>query len=201
MSFIYSYINTHTLIYFFCSIVVKVHDHLETCQVPIAGDGKHFYDHLEFTDPDTLKFWGYDRSRFDYNAKNYGPPTMEAYARPKPPAGPPPPDSDDDDWVSGQASKSNALLRGKATAHQGQSTEQPERFTIRLSASSPGPPKQPSGPPPPKASRISTIMPPPPKALLMLKVQNIKHQVAIGPLTSPLTTVQLHNYMIMSMKT
>jgi hypothetical protein len=170
MSFIYSYINTHTLIYFFCSIVVKVHDHLESCQVPIAGDGKHFYDHLEFTDPDTLKFWGYDRSRFDYNAKNYGPPTMEAYARPKPPAGPPPPDSDDDDWVSGQASKSKSLLRGKATAHQGQSTEQPERNTMRSSASSPLQPKPPSGPPPPKASRISTIMPPPPKALLIPKV-------------------------------
>jgi hypothetical protein len=144
--------NTHTLIYFFCSVVVKVHDHLESCQAPTLGDPRHLYDHLAFTSAGTLQFWGYDRGRFDYSARDHGPPTLAPFVRPKPPAGPPP-DDDDDDVAPPQSSLGNVA---KAPHQEGRSAE---RFQVSLRFFDPGQPKAqpPTGPPPPKASRDSTF--------------------------------------------
>jgi hypothetical protein len=156
MSFIYSYINTHTLIYFFCSVVVKVHDHLESCQSPTLGDPRHLYDHLGFTSPGTLQFWGYDRGRFDYSARDHGPPTLAPFVRPKPPTGPPPDDDDDDDVAPPQSSLGNVA---KAPHQEGLSAERSRTMRLPSTRVHPGQPKAqpPTGPPPPKASRDSTF--------------------------------------------
>lgn len=130
--------NTHSLIYFFCSVVVKVQDHLENCQIPRLGDLRHVYDHLEYAASDTLQFWGYDRATFNYSDRDHGPPTIPI-VRPRPPAGPAP---DDDDAVPSQASLDytstrRAFFRVITTAPS-RATAAPEQATAAFNATTKG---------------------------------------------------------------